>query len=734
MNLDASSNPPTQNATSWPNVDDVAAWSVSRLLSILWSRRFLIMGVVLATLIVGLVYAMSATPIYRVEALLQVESRSGRGGATGNNQALITMTEGLYETVTDAMAEMEMLRSSQVLGNVVETQRLDIVAAEKLSARQAFFPKKWRRKEAEIAVDAFEVPPALMGLTFQVVSLPQGRYQLLAPDGKPLGEGALGESMIARWRSEAIRVKVQELSGPEHTAFTLVRQPMLRAVENLRRTLTVSEKGKDTNLINLALDHPDPVRGAQILNSILESYQKQGISRKAEDTSKTLAFLQEQLPILRGKLKAAEDALYRYRAQSGAADLPETGRLVLKQISDSEAQVLALRQRRAELLRTFQEQAPEVVALDVQIAKLVEEGNRLGSRVRDLPQAQQEVVRLTREVEANQGLYMTMLSNIQELQVAKVGSVGHSRIIDSAVPSLEAYKPAKRQIVMLSLAGGLLAGFALAFLLDHLSQKVVHPVQVELFLGIPVVGIIPASKSQSLLSRRIKHREAGERVLARSSPGDLAVESLRSLRTSLRFMAAETPAKSLLFVGASPGVGKSFVCANYAYLLAQTGAKVLLVDADIRKGSVHQYCGLDNLGGGLPALLRGETTLAAVTKTFHGVHVITRGSTPGNPSELLMSPKFTELVKEAEQIYDYIIFDAPPILAVTDATIIASHMDAVFMIARAGMNTVDEIQQSLKRLQLSSIQVSGCILNHVSLQDGRLGARRIYHYEYRSPS
>ena len=228
-----------------------------------------------------------------------------------------------------------------------------------------------------------------------------------------------------------------------------------------------------------------------------------------------------------------------------------------------------------------------------------------------------------------------------------------------------------------------------------------------------------------------------EELLAHANKDDLVLESFRSLRTSVQFALMEAENKIIMISGPSPEIGKSFVSTNFAYLMAESGKKILLIDADMRKGHIHASFNIDK-SPGLSETLSGEYELSNVIRkdTLHkDLDVITCGVYPPNPSELLMSDAFQALLSKLEDSYDLIVIDTPPVLAVTDASIVGRYAATSFMILRSGSHHLREIQIAFKRFEQNGVKIKGAIFNGVELKKGRYGDKygngyKYYGYQY----
>lgn len=708
--------------------DDV---SLGELLVNLWEGRYLILGSTLLALLLGGYYAWRKSPIYQIDALLQVEDKKSSGGPG------MAALEGMFEQATKAQAEIEIIKSNLVLGRTVEALALDILARPDFNRITGDARVRGRFDAPELVVERFELPTYLRDTPFQIIALEKGGFRWEGPEGDVLGTGKVGQELTATWQGQKLRLQVRSLTGKPGQRFHLTRQHLQDAIAALKADLRVAERGRQTNILGITFEHRNPGRGAEILNQVISQYVKQNIERKAEEASQTLAFLQEQMPQLKAKLDVAEDHLNQFRMKSGSVDLPEEVKLLLQQSVDLESQILLLKQKKDDLLRTYQESADVVTTINQQLAKLQGQSGQIEGKVRGLPQTQQEVVRLHREVQVNNELYTALLNNVQQLQVARAGEIGNARIVDYAMPSLQPIKPQKAQVVGLATLLGIFLGIGLAMLRRALNQNVEDPRLIESRLGLPVVVTIPHSDIQEKEYRLQNPRKEGRsRIMAKDHPEDLAVESLRSLRTSLSFTMLDARNRVVMISGPSPGIGKSFVSSNFAALLASSAptTRVLLVDGDMRRGNLHQYFGFTSRKNGLSEVLSGQKPWREVVQPTDvpGLEVITSGTLPPNPSELLMSGRFIDFIQEISDEYNLIIIDAPPVLAVTDPVIIGRQVGSVLLLVKAKAHPIDEIRNAVNRFETAGIKIKGCIFNDVlAVNLGYKYFRYAYHYEYK---
>jgi tyrosine-protein kinase Etk/Wzc len=271
-----------------------------------------------------------------------------------------------------------------------------------------------------------------------------------------------------------------------------------------------------------------------------------------------------------------------------------------------------------------------------------------------------------------------------------------------------------------------------AFVRRALNRGVEDPDVLEAATGLSVYAVVPHSNLQAQYLRTQGKRGvvAAGSVLAKRDPTDPSVESLRSLRTSLQFALVDAPNHVIALSGPAPGVGKTFVSSNLAQVLADSGKRVLLLEADLRNGSLHRVFGFQRQPGVSDVLAGGIRLEEAVHHLSEHLDILTAGLIPPNPSELLMSPRFAELIERVGKQYDLVIMDTPPILAVTDAAIIARLAGVTLLVLRAGRHPVREVTLALKRLVHSGVRPAGLVFNDATRRaSGSYGY--LYQYDYR---
>ena len=707
------------------SVKDSDEIDLGRLVGELIDHRKLIVSVTALFTLLALVYALFATPIYQADAMVQVEEKQA-------NAILSNLSQMLPDSQPQSAPEIALLQSRMVLGKTVDDLNLQVIVEKKyLPIVGAGWTRLMGEKSGTISVSRFSIENNLDEdpVTAQLTVVDNSHY-VLTIDSQEL-KGKVGELV----EKNGISIKVDSIDSPNGTKYDISSISRLKAITELQKSFSVVDQGKDTGILALTLTGKDPVLIKKIIDNISENYLAQNIARQAAQDQKSLEFLNNQLPQVRNDLDNAEDKLNTYRRKSDSVDLSLEAKSILDQIVNVDNQLNELTFRESEISQLFTKEHPTYKALMEKRKTLQDEKAKLNKRVSAMPETQQEILRLSRDVESGRAVYMQLLNRQQELNIAKSSAIGNVRIIDSAVTEPKPVKPKKAIVVIIGIMLGVIVSVGLVLLRVFLRRGIESPEQLE-EVGINVYASIPVSEvlTQKTIQfpgakRKLSDDEQG--FLAVENPADLAIEAIRGLRTSLHFAMMEARNNVLMISGASPNAGKTFVSTNLAAVIAQTGKKVLLIDTDMRKGYIHKLFRVAN-DNGLSDLLSGKINRDGVIKKVNsiGFDFIPRGIVPPNPAELLMHRRFGELLTWASQHYDIIVLDTPPILAVTDAAIIGHYAGTTLLVARFEQNTVKELEVSFKRFEQSGVLVKGCILNGVVKKASSYYGYGYNHYGY----
>ena len=675
--------------------------------------------------LIAIIYALFATPVYQADAMVQVEEKQA-------NAILSNLSQMLPDSQPQSAPEIALLQSRMILGKTVDDLNLQTLVSEKYFP---LFGEGWAKltgqKPHSISVSRFYVGEKDNNdETDAILKVLDSKNYTITGENFEL-KGTVGELV----EGNGVSVKINEIDAPIGTEFKISSITKLKAISDLQKIFSVADQGKDTGILSLTITGEDPVLIKKILNSISENYLAQNIARQAAQDQKSLEFLNQQLPKVRSDLDNAEDRLNAYRRQNDSVDLSLEAKSVLDQIVNVDNQLNELTFRESEISQLYTKEHPTYKALLEKRKTLQDEKGKLNKRVSSMPETQQEILRLSRDVESGRAVYMQLLNRQQELNIAKSSAIGNVRIIDSAVTQPKPVKPKKVLIVIVGLVLGSFVSIGFVLFRVFLRRGIESPEQLE-ELGINVYASIPvaeavAEKALQKSSWKRKSVEEYSSFLAIDNPADLAIEAIRGLRTSLHFAMMEARNNVLMISSASPNAGKTFVSTNLAAVIAQTGKKVLLIDTDMRKGYTHRLFNVSN-DNGLSDVLSGKIKIENAVKPVKdiGLDFISRGMVPPNPAELLMHRRFGELIEWASKNYDIIVLDTPPILAVTDAAVIGNYAGTTLLVARFEQNTVKEIEVSFKRFDQSGVAVKGCILNGVVKKASSYYGYGYNHYGY----
>ena len=703
-------------------------------------------------LLLGLLYTRYVNPIYKSDALIQIEE---------NTQGIEALGESISELVgaevSKAETEAELIRSRMILEPVVELLHLRIKLTDpnighldRIKSNRTYTQLNTPddvsldTENGIVKVRQFDVSPAYLNQPFTLTKSATG---FVLSNGFDEFKGQLGQAHQFKGLDGQINITVTELPADGYP-INISKQTIKAATDAINSALSVEEKGQKTGIIQLSMTGPNQEQITTILNQIVRSYVDQNQSRGSEETTKTLAFMETQIPLLKEKLETSEALFNDFRKKYGTIDVGKEAELLLNEKSRIDEQLNELKLKKADLTTYYTEEHPLVIQINEQLKVLNNRTREIDNTIAGLPEIQREFLKLSEDTAINREIYLTLLKNYEQLKIVKAGQIGYARIIDSPTSTFNAIAPNKLQILMLTTLIGMMFGVMLVLLKNLIRNVVKDPEHLEVTTGIPVIATIPRSP---LLSRLSKKKNTTPRMLAHVDHSSLSYEAIKSLRTNLMFgmpmgTAVGQPAQVILITGESPGVGKSFIAANLSEVFAQLNKKVLVIDGDMRLGELHKMFNMSQHDGLADYLLQDKKHFSPIDGTrsdsevpslgvesfIHStgmelIDFIPRGRQPHNPTSLLMGEKFNHLMAELKTQYDYIVIDSPPILAASDAMVLAQHADKVLIVTKFNHSIEGQLVYAIKQMNKANVQVDGIILNDV--QQGLMD-KYSYHYHY----
>lgn len=729
------------------------------LIQILKTNWRLIAGVTLFFLVLGILYSFTEHPIYQSSALIQVNgnqnSTSGLLQSLGlNNQQDPSALNSIFSgQASPADVETALIKSRFIAGEVINELGLNIEASPHLfpfigrlttalyQGKKPAAPflglSRYDWGGSSIELSKLTVPNYLHDVPFTVVTEKQGAYTLKAPNGTVILQGKTGELVKSKNPHYPITIKISALKARPGTEFSVYNKAPATVLGGFLGGLNIVPQGKKTGILKLTYTSGNPTESQLILNTILTVAVAKNTAEKAAEASKTLEFLKHQLPGLNEKLSNAEKALINYQTKTGAVGSKIEEQILLQNVSALEQSIETLKQKKLQLLQRFTPQHPFVIAINKQIKQVEDVENRLQKKLRDIPSINQPTVNLSRHVQITSGLYLDMMQTLQQMQMLKGSTLSDVRLLSKATYPVYPLASKKPAIIFGSLILGLFISIFIVLIRHFLQPVVYDPDTLEEALELPVLALLPFSKTQKELSHQLdKPIEPGlpqlTRLLAEHKSRDLTVEGLRSLRTSLSLQMLEAKNNIISISGVSPNLGKSFISANLAWLLVDSGKRVLLIDADMRKGYLHKYFRSEKIPGLSEYLSSEQLSVNDVTRSIipGKLDFISVGHYPSRPAELLLTSRFTDLLEQASAQYDHVIIDTSPVLAVTDSAIILKHTATNLLVVGSGVNHLKEVEHAKGVLTKSGVILHGMILNHLQASSDKQYGYGKYNYYY----
>lgn len=693
---------------------------------------------VIFSIVCALLYLRTTPDTYAVDALVQVEDSKGA------STALLGDLSSMIEQKSPAQAEIEILKSRLVLGSVIDHLNLNIrvsgtedsfwnrlIAKHEYDSEYSSQSVLFKDNQKSFDIRQFDIPQHFQDKNL-ILKFAQGKYSLTDEETEqvvfsaPLNQVSQLQSEFGVWK-----VAIFSQDSFDNT-YNIKKQSLPAAMKSLTADYSVAEKGKLTGVLGLNYQGSDKQHITQVLNAILAAYSQQNIERRTAETAQTLKFLENQLPELKQQLDVAEREFNRFRQQFNTVDVTKESELYLTQSITLETQKAQLEQQVAEAAAKYTNEHPVMQQMNAQLGAINKRIAELDGTLKRLPELQRQYLQLFREVEVKQQLYTGLLNSYQQLRIAKAGEIGNVRIVDTAVEPIEPIKPKKLLILILSVFLGGFLGTLLALLRNMMRSGIKDSTQIENELDLPVYATVPRSPVQESRINILKKKK-NIPILAVRNSDDIAIESLRSMRTAIHFALSSAKNNLIMISGPAPEVGKSFISTNLATILAQSDKRVLIVDADLRRGYLHKYFNYDTQPG-LTELLNGQHSLETVIRNTEvpGLSVISRGKSPANPSELLSSNQFKNLLEQMSEKFDHVIIDTPPVLAVTDGIIISQYTGVNLVIARYAKTQMKELELTLNRFEQAGVKVNGFILNDIQRSSAGYGYGYNYAYAYKA--
>ncbi|WP_429570948.1 polysaccharide biosynthesis tyrosine autokinase [Paraburkholderia sp. JPY419] len=704
--------------------------------------------VVVLTLAVA--YLLIATPIYSADVIVRVDPPEPNAlGLALQNQEL------LPPPTPSSVTEMAVMESRSVLQPVIDQFRFDIsvkphklpvlgdIAEKFATPGQPSAPwlglKSYAWGGERVQIAALDVPRELEEEKLTLTALDNGGFELHGPSGELLASGTVGMPV----KQNGVSMLVKELAARPGTKFEVIRWNELDAIKRFESLIKIGDKVKDSGLLQIQYRDKSPDKAAAVANALGQQYLASAVASRQSNDTQTLAFINGELPRLLADLRKAEEALKSFRSNSQSMQPTNEAQAYLQGGLDLDKQIATLQLQRTQMLERYTPQSRWVQNIDEQLAQLKEAKAKFSDHFNGMPASERESVDLIRAQKVAETVYLGMVQKAEQLQVRRASTTGGAHILD---PAMRPHMPVMPQPILVLGGGlvlGLVSGVVLVFMRRHVMIGVTDPRYVERQMSVPVFGEILFSHQQVLLDRdatagrkslppatgrahpplqKSLHeiqldKGIPNRILAARFPHDASVEALRSVRTAVTRDLAHARNNIVMVIGPTPSAGKSFVAANLAILHAEVGQRVVLIDADMRRGHLASLFNESNRGGLSEVLSERLPLRNALRSTrIDGLTFLSCGVRPENPAALLMKPRLKDVLERLSSQFDLVIIDTPPFLAVTDASIVANEAGASLLVLRSGMQSEDEIADTIRKVERAEGRIAGAVFNGIPLR------------------
>ncbi len=715
-------NPLSANTAQVKNDDEGSEFSITDILAQIMARKWLVILATLAGVLIGTFLGQMPADQYRSGALVNIERRSqglelpeilvGQAFSTGNNGQIVT--------------EAHIIRSSFILRPVVDRLNLDWQIAPKQfpvighAAVRRSWPQipEWvlpayTRYGDRAALDLLEVDDPLINRRVRLVVTGEGTFEATLSGQDETVTGRVGETVQV---APGFRFRLSELDAGVGRVYSVWRSSETSAISRVRSSLRVRERDRRSGIVDFVVTSGDPSRTQDVANAVVQSYQTQNLNRRSAEIDQSIGFIEEQLPQVQRQTAEAAKALSVFRQDAQAAELTVGSQELLNRIIGIEGQLEEVRYEETQLSRRLTPNHPDYRELLERKARLEARLEEMRTEAADLPPLEQKLLTLTQELERLVEIERQLASRAEQLNIIRASTVSNIHILETAERG-SLIGPDRNAPIMVGGVLGFVIG-ALGVLGLNFMRRGIDDTRAVEDLGLSLFATI--NRVQGL-------RSGGESTdlypLARTNPSDIVVEALRGLRTGLQFSLATASSRSLMITSPSPSVGKSFISLNLAIVSAQAGSRVLLIDADMRKGKLRRQFNLPRKHKGLSDFLADGASLedVLVSDERTGVNFIPTGSYPPNPADLLTSPTFRALMEDAPKHFDLVIVDCPPVLAVTDPGIVGQMTGMSLLVIKHLETTTAEVLSTQKILTNSGVALSGAIINQFDASASRYG-------------
>jgi tyrosine-protein kinase Etk/Wzc len=729
---------------------------ISDYFRVLYRRRWVAILTFAVVMLSVSIHTFLATPQFEASGLIEIQDQKSR-----NNLLDDFLTIG---TNVPVAAEMEVLKSRSLAELVVRELRFDL----------RIFDQSTPKLKVDL-LDA-EMHNRLKGKVFRVEFIDlDGGFEISADKLGDLGTGTVGEP----FQVEDLAFRLSASNFEPGDSFRFLIYPFRQAVSAIQGRTEVRNLGDNTGLVRIFYRSQYPEQARDIVNKIVEVYRRKNVEEKSAEASQTLDFIQNQLNVVKTELSVSEKDLNRYKEDHGVMLLDAEAAGLIENVAEFEVEKSQLQLEKFQyeallaalnsnemgftlpnfsrennvlsnlglqlveaqsnlemLLADLTPKHPQAQALQSQIddlranirgivkntiqslaareKSLDQVLDKYNGMLRDMPAKERELAELKRNTMVAAEIYTFLLEKFEEARIAKAATTSNIRIIDTAIVPQGAISPNLRLNLMLGLIAGLLLSIGVAFFLEFIDDSLKTVEEVERTIRKPIYGIIPRIPETTL-------DDAGDPIPSQNlvthhSPKSPISEAFRTMRTNIHFADPDQTMATLLITSAGPSEGKSTIVANLAITIANTGRKTLLVDCDLRKPKLHTLFEHQRDSGLTTALAGGAPWQSVLKDTqVENLRLLTSGPIPPNPTEIVASQAMKDIIEDFKTEFDFILFDSPPVVAVTDAAILSTYTSGTLMVVELGRSRGSAVNRALDLLAKVNANLLGIVTNNIAI-------------------
>lgn len=715
-------------------------------LIILKRRRWIVLSAFLIILLSSGIFSFTTQPIYESSTTLMIEEDGG-------------MKKEIFE-ISSYMKQETMIK------NQVEIIKSRTLAESVLQALLSSpFKKVW--EEVVLRKGAEKVNTNDMVLTLQqntkVVPLKETdivQVKVTAPN--PDLAAFLTNTIAREYYKQSLQISRGEI--------TEVRQFLEEQLSNTQKELQQAEEAlriyKEREKVAALPEETEEL--VKQLASFESLYNE--AKTEFESNQKRLSYMQSQLserkshlvedisqvssPLiiqLRKEMANLEGIKAGYIAQGFPEDHPKmeeiTNRIkdIKQKLVKETSELVSREMASSDPLGYSQELVDKILTLEIEIQSLGAKTEALknivdtySNNLNTLPEKSLKLARLERNAKVGENIFLMLKEKYEESKIKEAGQIGNVRIIDKALPPEDPIKPKKKVNLLLGALLGLGLGLGMAFFVERLDNSLKSIEDVEA-TGLSILGSIPLikgtkdrkSKKEEEKSEDYQIKRITSNLVTHFEPKSPISEAYRTFRTNLQFARLDAPLKTILVTSSGPSEGKSTTVANLAITMAQMGTNTILIDSDLRRPVLHSIFNLQRTPG-LTNYLAGNVPWKEIIQEtpIENLSLLTCGVLPPNPSELLGSKKMRMLLEELKEKYDMILFDSPPVIAVTDAAVLSTLLDGVVLVSSSGSTSREALLRAITLLENVKGRLIGGVLNKIKVESVYGSYHYYYYYHY----